>query len=117
MTLGVNNSVAFCGKNNGMHKALKKLEQEKVVSDETMEKLANELAEVAKHSKAEQTEAALKKTPSIIEKTLVDKLGVEVPREMELAKRPKAEQMETLIRKAAFDTSFKEKIAKILGKV
>lgn len=77
MTLGVNNSVAFCGKNNGMHKALKKLEQEK----------------------------------------LVDKLGVEVPREMELAKRPKAEQIETLIRKAAFDTSFKEKIAKILGKV
>lgn len=77
MTLGVNNSVAFCGKNNGMHKALKKLEQEK----------------------------------------LVDKLGVEVPREMELAKRPKAEQMETLIRKAALDTSFQEKIAKILGKV
>lgn len=77
MTLGVNNSVAFCGKKNGMHKALKKLEQEK----------------------------------------LVDKLGVEVPREMELAKRPKAEQMETLIRKAAFDTSFQEKIAKILGKV
>ena len=77
MTLGVNNSVAFCGKNNGMHKALKKLEQEK----------------------------------------LVDKLGVEVPREMELAKRPKAEQMETLIRKATFDTSFQEKIAKILGKV
>lgn len=77
MTLGVNNSVAFCSKNNGMHKALKKLEQEKVV----------------------------------------DKLGVEVPREMELAKRPKAEQMETLIRKAALDTSFQEKIAKILGKV
>ena len=77
MTLGVNNSVAFCGKNNGMHKALKKLEQEK----------------------------------------LVDKLGVEVPREMELAKRPKAEQIETLIRKAALDTSFQEKIAKILGKV
>lgn len=86
MTLDVNNSVAFCGKNNGMHKALKKLEQEK----------------------------------------LVDKLGVEVPREMELAKRPKAEQMEAALKKtpsiiektlAEFDTSFQEKIAKILGKV
>ena len=117
MSLGVNNQVAFCGKNNGIHKTLKKLEQEKVVSEETMDKLANELVEVAKRSKAEQTEAALKKSPSIIEKTIVDKLGVEVPREMELAKRPKAEQMEAIIRKAVFDTSFQEKIAKILGKI
>lgn len=77
MSLGVNNQVAFCGKNN----ALKKLAEKKVPAE------------------------------------IVDKLGVEVPREMELAKRPKAEQMEALMRKAVFHTSFQEKIAKILGKV
>ena len=92
MTLGVNNHVAFCGKNNGVHKALKKLEQEKVVSDETMDKLVNTTEKI------------------------VDKLGVEVPKEMELAKRSKAEQMETMIRESALDTSFQEKIRKILGK-
>ena len=121
MTLGVNNHVAFFGKNNGIHKTLKKLEQEKVVSDETMDKLANELVEIAKRSKTEQKEAVLKKSPSIIEKTstekIVDKLGVEVPEEMELAKRSKAEQMETMIRESALDISFQEKIRKILGKV
>ena len=121
MSLGVNNHVAFCGKNNGIHKALKKLEQEKVVSDETLDKLSNELVDIAKRSKAEQKEAVLKKSPSIIEKTtiekIVDKLGVEVPKEMELAKRSKAEQMETMIRESALNTSFQEKIRKILGKV
>lgn len=68
MSLGVKNHVAFCGKNNGIHKALKKLEQEKVVSDETLNKLSNELVDVAKRSIAKQTEAVLKKSPSIIEK-------------------------------------------------
>ena len=120
MALNVNNQVAFCGKNNGIHKTLKKLEQEKVVSDETLDKLANELIEVAKRSKAEQKEAVLKKSPSIIEKTttekIVDKLGVQVPKEMELAKRSKAEQMETMIRESALNTSFNKKIAEILGK-
>lgn len=101
MTLGVNNHVAFCGKNNGIHKALKKLEQEKVVSDETLDKLANELVDVAKRSKAEQKEAVLKKSTSIIEKT----------------KLSKAEQMGSMIGKSALDTSFQEKINKILGKV
>ena len=71
MTLGVNNQVAFYGKNNGMHKILKK----------------------------------------------VDKLGVEAQKEMELEKRPIAEQMEVMIRESALDTSFQEKIKKILGKV
>ena len=71
MTLGVNNHVAFCGKNNGMHKILKK----------------------------------------------VDKLGVEAQKEMELEKRPIAEQMEVRIREAALGTSFKEKIRKILGRI
>ena len=71
MTLGVNNQVAFYGKNNGMHKLLKK----------------------------------------------VDKLGVEAQKEMELEKRPIAEQMEVMIRESALDTSFQEKIKKILGKV
>lgn len=121
MSLGVNHHVAFCGKNNWIHKTLKKLEQEKVVSDETLDKLSNELVDVAKRSKAEQKEAVLKKSPSIVEKTttekIVDKLGVEVPKEMELAKRSKAEQMETMIRESALDTSFQEKIRKILGKV
>ena len=121
MTLGVNNHVAFCGKNNGIHKALKKLEQEKVVSDETMDKLANELVDVAKCSKAEQKEAVLKKSPSIVEKTtiekIVDKLGVEAQKEMELEKRPIADQMEVMIREAALGTSFKEKIRKILGRI
>ena len=121
MSLGVNNQVAFCGKNNGIHKTLKKLEQEKVVSDETLDKLANELIEVAKRSKAEQKEAVLKKSPSIVEKTttekIVDKLGVEVPKEMELAKRSKDEQMEVMIKESALATSFKEKIRKILGRI
>ena len=112
MSLGVNNHVAFCGKNNGV----KNLNKKKVVADETMDKLTNELVEVAKRSKAEQTEAVLKKSPSIIEK-IVDKLGVEVPKEIELAKRSKAEQMETMIRESALDTSFQEKIRKILGRI
>ena len=77
MALGVNNSVAFCGKNN----ALKKLAEKKVPAE------------------------------------IVDKLGVEVPKEIELAKRPKAEQMEALMQKAVLDSSFREQIAKILGKV
>ena len=92
-----------------------------MVSDETLYKLAKELGKVAKRSKAEQKEAVLKKSPSIIEKTttekIVDKLGVQVPKEMELAKRSKAEQMETMIRESALDKSFQEKIRKILGKV
>ncbi len=116
MSLGVNNQVAFCGKNNEVRKVLKKLEQKNEIKD----KLANELVEVAKRSKAEQKEDVLKKSPSIVEKTtiekIVDKLGVEVPKEMELAKRSKAEQMETMIRESALDTSFQEKIRKILGK-
>ena len=121
MTLGVNNHVAFCGKNNGIHKTLKKLEQKKVVSDETLDKLANELVEIVKRSKAEQKEAVLKKSPSIVEKTtiekIVDKLGVEVPKEKDLAKRSKDEQMEVMIRESALGTSFHEKIRKILGKI
>ena len=71
MTLGVNNHVVFCRKNNGMHKILKK----------------------------------------------VDKLGVEAQKEMELEKRPIAEQMEVMIRESALGTSFHEKIRKILGKI
>ena len=109
MSLGVNNQVAFCGKNNGAREVLKKLEQKNEIKD----KLANELVEVAKRSKAEQKEAVLKKSPSIIEKTttekIVDKLGVQVSKEMELAKRSKAEQMETMIRESALNTSFNKK--------
>lgn len=117
MSLGVNNPVTFCGKNNEVHKALKKLEHEKIISNETIDKLVNELVEVAKRSsKAEQIETALKKSPSIIEKTIVNKLGVEVPKAMELATRSKAKQIEVLMRKAVLDTSFLERIAKILGK-
>lgn len=47
---------------------------------------------------------------------LVDKLGTEVPKEFELAKRSRAEQIETLIRDSALDANFKKKIAEILGK-
>ena len=78
MSLGVNNPVTFCGKNNEMHKALKKLEHEKIISNETIDKLVNESVEVAKRSS-------------------------------------KAEQIETTL-KAVLDTSFLERIAKILGK-
>ena len=105
MTLGVNNHVAFCGKNNGAREVLKKLEQKNEIKD----KLANELAEVAKRAKAEQKKATTLK--------IVDKLGVEVPKEMELAKRSKDEQMEVMIRESALATSFKEKIRKILGRI
>lgn len=47
---------------------------------------------------------------------LVDKLGTEVPKEFELAKRSKAEQIETLIRDSALNTNFNNKIAEILSK-
>ena len=77
MSLGVNNPVTFCGKNNEVHKALKKLEHEKIISNETIDKLVNESVEVAKRSS-------------------------------------KAEQIETTL-KAVLDTSFLERIAKILG--
>lgn len=70
MTLNVNNQVAFCGKSNEIHKALKKLEQAKVVSNETM-----------------------------------DKLGIEIPQQIQRA------SVEDL------NANFREKIAKILGKV
>ena len=47
---------------------------------------------------------------------LVEKLGTEVPKEFELAKRSKAEQIETLIRDSALNTNFNNKIAEMLGK-
>ena len=47
---------------------------------------------------------------------LVDKLGTEVPNAIELAKRSKAEQIETLIRDSALNTNFNNKIAEILSK-
>ena len=47
---------------------------------------------------------------------LVDKLGTEVPKEFELAKRSRAEQFETLIRDSALNTNFNNKIAEILSK-
>ena len=105
MSLGVNNQVAFCGKNNGAREVLKKLEQKNEIKD----KLANELAEVAKRSKAEQKKATTVK--------IVDKLGVKAQKEMELKKRPIADQMEVMIRESALATSFKEKIRKILGRI
>ena len=53
-----------------------------------------------------------KKTPAEI----VDKLGIEIPKKIELAKRSKAEQQETVIRKALIESDFAEKINTILGK-
>ena len=46
-----------------------------------------------------------------------NKLGVKAQKEMELKKRPIADQMEVMIRESALATSFKEKIRKILGRI
>lgn len=51
MSLGVNNQVAFCGKNNGIHKTFKKLEVE----------VLKEM-ELAKRSKDEQMEVMIRES-------------------------------------------------------
>ena len=73
MSLNINNSVSFHGKN------LNKLNSKKDITK------------------------------------MVDKLGFEVPEQILLSKRPKAEQMEVVIQKSAKDPSFIKLMKDILG--
>ena len=52
MSLGVNHQVAFCGKNNGMHKILKKVDKLGVEAQKEMK--------LAKRSKPEQMEVMIR---------------------------------------------------------